>query len=297
MDIITGRVLAEGKTKVIVEDRNDPTQVFIISKDDITAGDGAKHDVIVGKAALSTKTTSNVFRLLKFRGIPVAFKGEIGEVAFSAHFCLMLLYEVVVRRKAYGSYLDRHPECEKGQVFEDLVLEFFLKTSGKVWRGVRSGKEYKLLKDDPLMEIDWEKGEVSLFYPGHSAEERKTAAKDALLNQKPFLTLPLNEVFDCEDEKNRLQRMGEIAKQTFLILEEAWSMWKYCLVDFKVEFGLDSDGNVRLADVIDSDSWRLINEAGEHDDKQYYRENGDLNEVTAKYRRIAYLTDQFLSQS
>lgn len=294
---ITGKVVIEGKTKVIIEDGNDPSQVLVVSKDDITAGDGAKHNIIVGKAGLSTRTTSNVFRLLKSKDIPVAFKRQLDEVTFLAPRCEMLSYEVVVRRRAYGSFIDRNPAYEKGYVFEELVLELFLKTSGKVWRGVTSGKEYELLKDDPLMEIDWDKGEIHLFYPGHSAEERKTAPKNALVGQKPFLILPINEVFVREDEKDRLQQMGEIAEQTFLILEEAWIPLKRSLVDFKVEFGLDKDGNVLLADVIDSDSWRLINEAGEHDDKQFYREDGDLNEVTAKYRRIADLTDQFANQN
>ena len=40
----------EGKTKVIYDNPDDPKTVFMRFKDDITAGDGAKHDIIEGKA-------------------------------------------------------------------------------------------------------------------------------------------------------------------------------------------------------------------------------------------------------
>ena len=45
---MTETVLAEGKTKKIIRRSDDPNPnfVYITSKDDITAGDGAKHDII-----------------------------------------------------------------------------------------------------------------------------------------------------------------------------------------------------------------------------------------------------------
>ena len=67
-----GRKIAEGKTKIVWEGG----EVLIESKDDITAGDGAKHDVIPGKGRLATATTCNVFRLLKACGLPVAGQTE-----------------------------------------------------------------------------------------------------------------------------------------------------------------------------------------------------------------------------
>lgn len=60
------QAIDEGKTKVII-DAGDGT-VLIRSKDDITADDGARRDVIVGKGASSTTTTCNVFRLLEGAG-------------------------------------------------------------------------------------------------------------------------------------------------------------------------------------------------------------------------------------
>ncbi|MBT8172078.1 hypothetical protein KJN74_04325, partial [Candidatus Bathyarchaeota archaeon] len=36
--------LAEGKTKIIFENPKDPKTAYMYFKDDITAGDGVKHD-------------------------------------------------------------------------------------------------------------------------------------------------------------------------------------------------------------------------------------------------------------
>ena len=38
--------LAEGKTKIIYENPADPSTVYMVFKDDITAGDGLKHDIM-----------------------------------------------------------------------------------------------------------------------------------------------------------------------------------------------------------------------------------------------------------
>jgi len=56
-----GALVTEGKTKRIHRIAGNPDLVTVMSKDDITAGDGAKHDVIPGKGRLATATTCNVF--------------------------------------------------------------------------------------------------------------------------------------------------------------------------------------------------------------------------------------------
>ena len=86
--------------------------------------------------------------------------------------------------------------------------------------------------------------------------------------------------------------MRRIARQTFLVLEKAWQLQGGTLVDLKVEFGYDSRGRLLLADVIDNDSWRVI-EDGSYIDKQVYRDGGALDDVAAKYRRVAEITDRF----
>lgn len=272
---IVGDLIAEGKTKVILATKQDPQKVFIVSKDDITAGDGAKHDLIEGKAVLATRTTCNVFRLLKSCGIPVAFEEQIDAKTFLAPACKMLPYEVVIRREAHGSYLKRMPGLTKGHLFPKLLVEFFLKTNGKKW------KEHSLLCDDPLMEYTDGGGTIALYEPSKP-----------VYAQKPFLVLPPDEVFGSADEWKLFAEIKKIARQSFLVLEKAWQLEGRTLVDFKVEFGLTKDGALLLADVIDNDSWRVI-ENGAYIDKQAYRDGGNLDEVAEKYQRVAEITGRF----
>ena len=46
IDFSSLKKLAEGKTKIIYENPEDEKTVYMCFKDDITAGDGVKHDVI-----------------------------------------------------------------------------------------------------------------------------------------------------------------------------------------------------------------------------------------------------------
>lgn len=270
---VGGDVIAEGKTKIILAAGQDAETALILSKDDITAGDGAKHDLIEGKAAFSTRTTCNVFRLLKACGIPVAFEKQVDSKSFLAPRCQMLPYEVVVRREAHGSYLKRIPGLAKGHLFPRLVMEFFLKTSGKKW------KEHQLPCDDPLME--YADGTISLYEPSKPFS-----------GQKPFLVLQENEVFDHAGEWKLFAEIEKIARRSFLILEKSWQLEGRTLVDFKVEFGLAKNGTLLLADVIDNDSWRVL-ENGSYIDKQAYRDGGKLDDVAEKYLRVAGITDHF----
>ncbi len=270
-----GALVIEGKTKKIHSIKSGSDLVTVISKDDITAGDGAKHDIIPDKGRLATATTSNVFRLLKACGLPVAFVEQDSPTSFVAPKCEMLPYEVVVRREAHGSYLKRNPHFAKGQLFPQALVEFFLKTKDKNWKGK------SLVCDDPLLIYAKEAAQIQLFNPAKPVH-----------GQQPFLVLSQSEVFGSDEEWKIFPDMRRIARHAFLVLEKAWQLEGGTLVDFKVEFGFDSKGNLLLADVIDNDSWRVI-ESGSYIDKQVYRDGGALDDVAAKYRRVAEITSHF----
>ena len=270
-----GALVAEGKTKKIHLVKGSSELAAVVAKDDITAGDGAKHDIIPDKGRLATATTSNVFRLLKACGLPVAFVEQDSAISFTAPKCQMLPYEVVVRREAHGSYLKRNPHLAKGQLFPQALVEFYLKTKDKNWKGK------PLVSDDPLMQFAEETKQIKLFNPAKP-----------LPGQEPFLVLSASEVFGSDEEWKIFPEMRRIARQAFLVLEKAWQLEDGRLVDLKVEFGFDSKGTLLLADVIDNDSWRVI-EGGSYIDKQVYRDGGALDDVAAKYRHVAEVTARF----
>ena len=273
---LLGRTLSEGKTKRIIERKDDPSRVILLAKDDITAGDGAKHDIIPDKGKIATQTACNVFNLLKSCGIPVAFDEQGGADWFIAPACRMLPYEVVTRREAHGSFLKRAPHLKKGHLFSKLLVEFYLKTADRRWR------EHELTCDDPYMLWDEAAATISLYHPAQP-----------IASQQPFLVLPAAEVFTEPDEASHFESMKRLARQTFLVLEKAWQLQGRRLVDMKIEFGLDAADTLLLADVIDNDSWRVLQD-GAYIDKQIYRDGGQLSDVVRSYQLVERLTAQFV---
>ena len=266
----TQAILIEGKTKAVFQHATDEKKVVLTAKDDITAHNKQMHDVIEGKSQLATATTSNVFRFLKACGLPVAFDEQISPTEFVAPKCEMILYEVVVRREAHGSFLKRYPYLQKGHVFPEVVLEYFLKTTDQTWKG------NSIPADDPY--ISFVENKALLYRPDVP-----------LWEQEPFMKL---EDYPLWDNKGMLDQMGTLAKKAFFALEKAWQQAGSTLVDFKLEFGIDTEGTLLIADVIDNDSWRVLH-AGAYMDKQFYRDGGTLNEVTAKYAFVQQKTAQF----
>ena len=63
------RVIAEGKTKIIYAHPTKTDLVYMAHKDGLSAGDGARRNVLPGKGKLACRTTSNVFYLLEQKGV------------------------------------------------------------------------------------------------------------------------------------------------------------------------------------------------------------------------------------
>jgi phosphoribosylaminoimidazole-succinocarboxamide synthase len=126
-----GPLLAEGKTKLIYAYPDNENLAYMVSKDQITAGDGTRRNELIGKSHWSTVTTANVFRLLNKAQIPTHFIEQINDVTLLVRRCTMLPIEQVMRRIATGSYLKRHPEVNEGTRFEPVLVETFLKDDAR----------------------------------------------------------------------------------------------------------------------------------------------------------------------
>jgi phosphoribosylaminoimidazole-succinocarboxamide synthase len=264
----------EGKTKIIRPMLDGYIVAEAKTKRDITAGDGAKHDIIEGKDELATRTTCNVFDYLLAHNIPTAYIGRDGMTTFLTRYCEMTPVEVVIRRVAAGSYLKRHPEVNEGTVFDDLVVEYYLKTKDRNFEG------QKLPCDDPLMEYDVLSGMWILYDPKESDMTKgRIGPIDALATDQEATLY------------GHLLACKKIAVKVFLLLEEVWKKSGGTLIDLKLEFGT-IEGKTFLADVVDCDSWRVLWQ-GLQLSKQGYRDGDDLKRVLEIYRIAAAITDHF----
>ncbi|MGH2506234.1 MAG: phosphoribosylaminoimidazolesuccinocarboxamide synthase, partial [Ktedonobacteraceae bacterium] len=122
-----GPLLAEGKTKQIYAHPANSTLAYMVNKDRITAGDGARRNELTGKSRWSTVTMANIYSLLNSQGIATHFIEQTDEVTVLIKRCKMLPVEQVMRRVATGSYLKRVPTATEGDRFEPVLVETFLK--------------------------------------------------------------------------------------------------------------------------------------------------------------------------
>lgn len=273
-----GPIGAEGKTKVLWKIPGT-TQVLVRSKRDITAGDGATRDEFEKKDVYATTTTCRVFELLRACGIPVSYLRQESETDFIAEWTDMIPLEVVARRVigTKSSYRKRNPHVEPGTVLPTLVVEFFLKTTGK-----RFG-EYVFEKDDPLI----------TSYHLDSVVVRRPDVPTWIEDTNPVHTLPGSDVYARGGIAFfPFKKIEELVRRVFLVLEGAWATQSKQLCDLKIEVGYTSEGLV-VSDVIDADSWRLVDRDGNSLDKQPFRDSVAIGEVANIYERVASLVGRF----
>jgi phosphoribosylaminoimidazole carboxylase/phosphoribosylaminoimidazole-succinocarboxamide synthase len=287
-------VVAEGKTKVVHRLEDMPGSVLITSKNDITKNDDpSATQSMENKAVHATATTCAVLSFLRDAGIPVAFGRQISATEFLAPECKMIPLEVVMRRYAVGSYLKRYPNLgkKKGESphrFHRLVFELFLKTTGgKIITkdgdvcGVTPTEESTGRPiDDPFIS-DHDKDVWDLRHPKFPGWDEKSNLACPVFRRN---ILP---------ESVNVAMIEEITRKTFLVLEGAWSRLGCRLIDFKIEFGIDANGNLLVADVIDNDSWRLRTNDWKELSKQLFRDNAEMGDIANKYALVANLVNRF----
>ncbi len=263
--------LAEGKTKIIraTEEFNAVDLEF---KDDTTAGNGKRHEIIRNKGTLAAITSSCVFVRLANHGIDTAFIRRVGPNVVRMRRGNMLPLEVVRRFEASGSYCKRNPEIAPGTELDELVAEFYLKTSGKNFHGIA------LPDDDPII-THWDEEGISV--------------RDAALEEGFEETfIPAEVIYGPGQDPFPFEEMEDILDHTGWALLHAWEEQGCRLVDFKIEF----DDKLRVSDELGADSWRLLSPDGRHLDKQPFREGASVEATFAIYREVACRAQRLITR-
>lgn len=225
-------LINSGKVKSVFTTDNED-HIIIEFRDDMTAGDGARKEVMNNKGAYNAIISAKIFKVLEENGVETQFIDLPEPNVMLAKKLEMIPIEVIVRNIATGSLVRKYP-------FAD---------------GTRL--------DPPIVQMDYKDDEYH----------------DPMLNRSLInaLGIATDEEIDILIEK--ALKINEILTKFF---KDAGII----LVDYKVEFGKDKDGNILLGDEISPDGCRLWDsETLDMLDKELFRKGKD-DEVMAAYIEV-----------
>ena len=145
---------------------------------------------------------------------------------------------------------------------EIVPLEVIIRNVSAGSFAKRYGVEEGIVFDEPTLEFSLKNDDLG----------------DPLINARHALALKLATPEEIEKIEEYTFKLNEVLKETFKKLNLR-------LVDFKVEYGRDKDGNIVLADEISPDTCRLWDlDTGEKLDKDRFRR--DLGGVEEAYQEV-----------
>ena len=258
VDFSSIKKVAEGKTKIIYENPKDPKTAYMVFKDDITAGDGVKHDIIKGKALVDWKTNRDIFELLNRKGARTHYiSSPKQKVVLVKKLDRKINLEVVSRRIATGSIL-KWGNMVEGTRFDPVITQFHY-------------------KDDPLHDPMLDDKYINYIV---KAKEGTEYADMRRLNAEIFLHLETAFAqFDIQLIDMKLE-YGIIDGNVYLIDEitgGSFRLWPY--VHKNPDF---SQSNVL----------KELNPDGRLD-KDTYRMGENVDKVLTKFEEIAKVTAKF----
>ena len=225
-------LIDSGKVKSVFTTDDDDV-VIIEFRDDMTAGDGERKEVMNDKGAYNAVISAKIFKVLDENGVETQFIDLPEPNVMIAKKLEMIPIEVIVRNIATGSLVRKYPIAD-GTRLEPPVVQMDFKDD-----------EYH----DPML-------------------------NDSLIRA---LGIATQEEIDILTEK---------ALQINEILTKFFADAGIILVDYKVEFGKDKDGNILLGDEISPDSCRLWDsETLDMLDKELFRKGKD-DEVMDAYIEV-----------
>lgn len=251
----------EGKSKKVWT-LPDLPYVAIENTDRLTAYNGRNTTLVSNKGKYFARTSVNCFRLLRRYGVPNHLLPLAGvdrsNGTFWASKLRMIPVEFVIRHRAYGSYIKRHPDVRAKEIFPEPVIEFFEKDDDM---------------DDPHLVIDHSREVVSRYKPD------EPQGPSSLIDERP-----LRDVDYLMPEYWPMA--ASIARDAAIILREAWAKSGAALVDIKFECGIDADNHVLIGDSIDADCWRLWrnNDSSNPLDRQLFKNGCTPMQILEAYK-------------
>ena len=225
-----------GKVKSVFTTNNDD-EVIIEFRDDMTAGDGARKEIMDKKGSYNAVISAKIFKVLEENGIKTQYIDLIENNVMLAKKLDMIPIEVIVRNIATGSLVRKYP-------IEDGV---------------------KL--DPPIVQMDFKDDEYH----------------DPMLNDSIIKALGIA-------TQEEIDFLTQKALDINSVLSKFFADVGIILVDYKVEFGKDKEGNILLGDEISPDGCRLWDsETLEMLDKELFRKGKDSQVMDAYievYNRI-----------
>jgi len=269
MTLALGEIIAKGKTKVFWENLEDPQTEIGGFKDDITAGDGLKKDVIPGKALIDWATNRDIMDFLKRHGVAMAYMESLDPGFFKVRkLSKILKLEVVARRIATGSIKDRG--VAEGTVFNPPMIEIFYKDDF-----LHDPK----LDDSFIAYLTEKKKGFDLF-----SRLKEMKLRQFLLLEAAFACFKC-QYMDDKTEYGVILPNGEWDDKAELILVDEITAGSFRLWPW-------ADGVTGIDYSVLEDAMPLLNKAGQLD-KQVYRDGGDLQTVKSKFEQIAAITEKF----
>lgn len=213
-----------------------------------------------GKAKQIYTTDNDNEFVVYYKDDATAFNGEkkaeIASKGILNNKISTIMFEELAREGIESHFIksisDREMLVKKVEI---LPLEVIVRniTAGSFCK--RYGVEEGIVLDQPIFEMSYKNDEYG----------------DPLVNDDHAIALKLATQEEIDYIREQTLKINEIMKEFFLKLNLK-------LVDFKLEFGKDTDGNIILADEISPDTCRLwdVNTNEKLDKDRFRRDLGDL---------------------
>lgn len=220
-----------------------------------------------GKAKKIFKTDNENELVVFYKDDATAFNGEkkaeISSKGILNNKISTIIFEKLQKEGVNSHYIkslsDREMLVKKVDI---LLLEVIVRniTAGSFCK--RVGMEEGIVLDEPIFELCY----------------KNDAYGDPLINEDHAVAMKLATRDEIEFIKNETLKINEVMKKFFDGLNLR-------LVDFKLEFGKDCDGNIILADEISPDTCRLWDkDTNVSFDKDRFRK--DLGDLVSGYEEV-----------